>query len=119
MRRERRGFTLVEIMIVMAIIAVLAGIAVPAFKEARRRSNQRSCYANQKTIRGALVQISLDTNTTYETNPLEWDMFIAEGYLRAKPDDPGQGAGSHLNYELDVDNDFTLYCKVHGPIEEK
>jgi prepilin-type N-terminal cleavage/methylation domain-containing protein len=117
MNAKRSAFTLIEIMIVMCIIAVLAGIAFPAFKEARRRSNQRACYANQKTIRGALVQFSLDTNTTYETNPLEWGMFVSGGYLQVAPDDPGQGLGSHLNYELDASNGFVLYCKVHGPIE--
>lgn len=117
MRARRPGFTLIEIMIVMAVIAVLAGIAFPAFKEARRRSNQRACYANQKTIRGALVQFSLDTNTTYTTNPLEWDMFVSGGYLQTAPDDPGQGTGTHLNYELDASNGHKLYCKIHGPIE--
>jgi general secretion pathway protein G len=117
MEHRRSAFTLIEIMIVISIIGVLAGIAVPTFREARKRTNMRACYANQKTIRGALIQFSLDTNSTYETNPLEWDMLVSEGYLKVAPEDPGQGVGSHLNYELDPARQFTLMCTKHGPIE--
>ena len=52
MRRER-GFTLVELMVVVLIIGVLVAIAVPVFAVARERSEQRACFANQRTIAGA------------------------------------------------------------------
>ena len=49
-------------MIVIAIIGVLAAIAVPNFRKARERANQRACYANQKTVAGALEMYNLDNN---------------------------------------------------------
>lgn len=116
-RRRRFAFTLIELMIVIAIIGVLAAIAVPSFKEARRRSNQRACYANQKVIIGALVQYNLDFNTSYSTNPIAWAGLISDGYLQTMPEDPGAGPGSQDNYQLDsVFSGEAIICTVHGRI---
>ena len=52
--RAEEGMTLVELLIVIAIIGVLAGIAVPNFRSAAERATTRACYANQKTIVGAI-----------------------------------------------------------------
>ena len=118
-RHRRQGFTLIEIMIVIAIIGVLAAIAVPSFQEARKRSNQRACYANQKVVIGALVQYNLDFNTSYDTSPIEFQKLASEGYLQDIPQDPGGGPGSHTNYDLDPAVQDSIHCTVHGPIEAR
>ena len=50
---NKKGFTLVEIMIVVAIIGLLAAIAIPNFVKARKRAVWTSCYANLKQIDGS------------------------------------------------------------------
>ncbi|MBI4335269.1 MAG: prepilin-type N-terminal cleavage/methylation domain-containing protein [Candidatus Omnitrophica bacterium] len=57
---KKRGFTLVEIMIVVAIIGLLAAIAIPNFIQARTRAQTNSCVANLKQIQGAISLWALD-----------------------------------------------------------
>src|SRR5215204_1513995 len=61
---RRRGFTLVEIMIVVAIIALLAAIAVPNFLRARKRSQATRVLEDLRMIDGAKDQYAIETNKT-------------------------------------------------------
>jgi prepilin-type N-terminal cleavage/methylation domain-containing protein len=55
------GFTLVEIMIVVAIIGLLASIAIPNFVKARTTAQMNACISNLRVIDGAIQQWALDT----------------------------------------------------------
>lgn len=61
---RRSGFTLVEIMIVVAIIGLLAAIAIPNFVKARSKAQQNACIANLKQIDGAVQQWALENKKT-------------------------------------------------------
>lgn len=56
----KSGFTLVEIMIVVAIIGLLATIAIPNFMRARTKSQQNACISNLRQIDGAVQQWALE-----------------------------------------------------------
>ena len=114
---RRQGFTLIELMIVIAIIGVLAAIAVPNFKAARERANTRACYANQKTVVGAMEMYNLDKNT--KRTVLDGGFFTSlksGGYLQSIPQDPGQGQGTSANYQA-TDANNGIKCTVHTSIQ--
>ena len=60
MNTMRQGFTLVEIMIVVAIIGLLASIAIPSFMKARTQSQQNACINNLRQIEAAKEQWALE-----------------------------------------------------------
>ena len=60
--KNRGGFTLIEIMIVVAIIALLAAIAVPNFLRARKRSQATRMLEDLHIIDGAMDQYAIETN---------------------------------------------------------
>jgi prepilin-type N-terminal cleavage/methylation domain-containing protein len=64
MKRVAEGFTLVEIMIVVAIIGLLASIAIPAFMKARNSARRNGCLNNLRQIDGAKDQYALEYGGT-------------------------------------------------------
>jgi len=65
---REKGFTLVEIMIVVAIIAILSAIAIPNFMAARSKSRANACKANLRQIDSALEQAAMDQLLTNGDN---------------------------------------------------
>ena len=77
---RRGGFTLVEIMIVVAIIALLAAIAVPNFLRARKRSQATRELEDLRMLDSAVDQYAIETNKTNTCNPVFADL---KNYLKA------------------------------------
>jgi prepilin-type N-terminal cleavage/methylation domain-containing protein len=71
-----RGFTLVEIMIVVAIIAILASIAVPSFLRARKRSQATSTLETLRVVDSAKDQYAIENGKGSGTTPLGTDLAV-------------------------------------------
>ena len=88
---RKSGFTLVEIMIVVAIIGLLAAIAIPNFVRARTASQTNACIANLKQIEGAKANWALENKKTSADTPAAGDLYGATLYLARTPACPGGG----------------------------
>jgi prepilin-type N-terminal cleavage/methylation domain-containing protein len=88
---RKSGFTLVEIMIVVAIIGLLAAIAIPNFVKARQASQKSACVANLKQIEGAKATWALENKKVGTDTPTDGDLFGATLYIREKPACPASG----------------------------
>jgi prepilin-type N-terminal cleavage/methylation domain-containing protein len=89
LRSRRTGFTLVEIMIVVAIIALLAAIAVPGFLRARKRSQASRIINDLRLIDSAVDQYAIENNKAsgFTVTTAEWTKYLKAGtnlYLTGK-----------------------------------
>ena len=81
LNKRRAGFTLVEIMIVVAIIALLAAIAVPGFLRARKRSQASRILNDLRLIDSAVDQYAIETNKASgaAVNTTDWTNYMKKG----------------------------------------
>ena len=86
--RSRRGFTLIEIMIVMTIISILVSIAVPLYQASIRRARESVLRNNLFTLRTVIDEYSFDKKKAPQT----LQDLVSEGYLRQIPIDPITGS---------------------------
>ena len=81
LNNRRGGFTLVEIMIVVAIIALLAAIAVPGFLRARKRSQASRIINDLRLIDSAVDQYAIETNKASgaTVRVVDWTNYLKAG----------------------------------------
>jgi general secretion pathway protein G len=87
MNRRRRGFTLVELMIVMAIIAVLMSVAIPIYSRSIVRAKESVLKNNLFTMRTVIDEYTYDKQKAPQT----LNDLVSDGYMRQIPVDPMTG----------------------------
>ena len=94
---SNKGFTLVEIMIVVAIIGLLAAIAIPNFVRARTQSQKNACINNLRQIDGAVQQWALENKQAASVSATAPDVLP---YLKSSVMCPSGGTSFADSYTL-------------------
>lgn len=82
--KREKGFTLIELMVVILIIAILVAIAVPVFNIARTAAYRRTCQANLRTLDGAVQTY----NATEDAWPSGVAVLVSGEYVKEEPTCP-------------------------------
>src|SRR4051812_28252415 len=86
----RRGFTLIELMVVMAIISIILSIALPIYTKSLVRAKESVLRNNLFTMRNMIDEYTVDKQKA----PESLQELVSEGYLRQIPQDPMTGSDS-------------------------
>jgi len=107
--RNQKGFTLVELMVVVVIIGILAAIAVPVYNKASGTAEKNACFANQRTIEGAIEAYRAGE----AKNPNNINDLVVKKYFKEVPKCPEADA----EYKIDSTTlrvELPTGCN-HGP----
>jgi len=96
-RSGSRGFTLVEILIVMSIIGILVSVAIPIYTRSITRTKESVLKSNLFTLRTVIDEYTYDKQKA----PQSLEDLVSEGYLREVPYDPITGSNTSWRIEME------------------
>ncbi len=114
-RRTVRGFTLVELLVVVLILAILMAVAIPAYLNAVHEARRRTCRANMKTIANAEQAYLLRSTNTAHVYTTDLNQLLVgsnntgPGDLQALPSCPTKGQAGY-SVDIDAAGLLTVHC---------
>ena len=108
-----KGFTIWELMIIIAIIGILAAMAVPTPHRHHGYNRERACFSNQRVLQGALEMYNMDVSEMM--TKLDIDTLVKGKYLKVSPQKPEIDC-NYLSIG-DLTGNGMIYCERHGTIE--
>jgi general secretion pathway protein G len=114
-RGRSRGFTLIELMIVISLILILVSISIPAYNQSILRAKESVLLQNLFTLRSLISQYTLDKQKA----PQSLEDLVQGGYIKQIPIDPFTGKNDtwtvdQEDYTLSVDQQETGITDVHS-----
>jgi prepilin-type N-terminal cleavage/methylation domain-containing protein len=88
---RRRGFTLIEIMIVVCIIGIIVGMALPGYMKSRAQARKQVCLENLAQIESAKQQWGLEAGKTDGDTPTQDDLIGPTRFIKKMPECPAAG----------------------------
>jgi|SRR5271167_1340388 len=114
-KKRSRGFTLIEMLIVISIVLILLSLAIPSYTRSIERAKESVLRQNLFTMRSVISQYTLDKQKA----PQSLDDLVSAGYLKQIPNDPMTASNSTWTVDqedalLSVDQQETGINDVHS-----
>lgn len=91
--RSKKGFTLVELMVVVIILGILVAIAIPIYNNVTGDAQKKACAANERTLEGAVAMYQAAKGGAMPSSVNE---LVEEGFIEAEPTCPVDGSSYTL-----------------------
>ena len=102
MHKNEKGFTLVELMVVVVIIGILVAIAIPIYGLVTTNAANRSHDANVRTLHGAANMYMAEHGTGISVTDLNLDAYIDDWPMAVPPDSDARNDEATHNYQVDI-----------------
>ena len=113
MKMNKKAFTLVELMIVIAVIGILAATALPSFKNARDRARQSKCFEYSALLSRTAELYNID----HKNYPENDDLTLMSSYMSGSrmPICPSMGEYQHVpGTGINDSGTYVVRCTIHG-----
>jgi general secretion pathway protein G len=109
-RKQSRGFTLIELMIVISIILILVSVALPVYNQSIWRARESVLKQNLFALRSVISQYTLDKQKA----PQSLEDLVTGGYFKQIPNDPMTGRNDTWTVEEESDTILSVDQKEPG-----